>query len=436
MKPAIHIEGLSKLYRIGRRQSRDYRTLREAIVDAAAAPWRRLGELSRWGSDRPMRNANESLANTFWALQDVSFDVERGEVIGVIGRNGAGKSTLLRILSRITEPTRGRVELRGRVVSLLEIGTGFHFELTGRENIFLNGAILGMTRREMSRRFDEIVAFADIGDFLDTPVKRYSSGMHVRLAFAVACHLESEILIVDEVLAVGDQGFQKKCMGKLDEVGRSGRTVLFVSHNMAAVQNLCQKAAVLEQGRLTFLGSARTGIERYLDNNRTPGAGEVDLSAHPRRRAGCRRILRNLRLLDDQGRLSETFQCGHGIFFQLLVESDRADRNFHFGIIVEDGVGCRLFTVSTLLSNSGPAAVNGRQWVTCSIDQLPMAPGRYCASVWVSEFRERPLDVVDQAAWFDVIPADIYENCRPPNSEDGLFVMRSRWTVSDETKQR
>src|SRR3954452_12188805 len=229
---AIRVENLSKLYRIGARQE-PYRTLRDTLAGAATAPFRRVRSAFQ-------RNAATSeQSNDFWALKNVSFEVKRGEVIGIIGRNGAGKSTLLKILSRITEPTEGRLTLRGRVASLLEVGTGFHAELTGRENIFLNGAILGMSRQEVRRKFDEIVAFAEVERFLDTPVKRYSSGMYVRLAFAVAAHLEPEILIVDEVLAVGDAEFQKKCLGKIDDVAhRQGRTVLFVSHNMAAIQNL------------------------------------------------------------------------------------------------------------------------------------------------------------------------------------------------------
>src|SRR5256714_11108201 len=231
MQPAIRVDSLSKLYRVGARQH-GYKTLRETIVDTCTAPWRRIRQ-----SFVPRTEANETgvrlVGENFWALKDVSFEVQPGEVVGIIGRNGAGKSTLLKILSRITEPTSGRVELRGRVGSLLEVGTGFHPELTGRENIYMNGSILGMSRREIARKFDEIVAFAEVERFLDTSVKRYSSGMYVRLAFAVAAHLDPEILVVDEVLAVGDAEFQKKCLGKMDEVAHEkGRTVLFVSHNM------------------------------------------------------------------------------------------------------------------------------------------------------------------------------------------------------------
>lgn len=253
MKPIIRVENLSKQYAIGSKQE-PYATLRESLVNAARLPLNVI-------KGRSKGNGNSS----FWALKDVSFEVKPGEVVGIIGRNGAGKSTLLKILSRITEPTAGRIELYGRVGSLLEVGTGFHPELTGRENIFLNGAILGMRREEIAKKFDEIVDFAEIEDFLDTPVKRYSSGMYTRLAFAVAANLESEILIVDEVLAVGDAQFQKKCLGKMKSVSQNeGRTVLFVSHNMTAVQNLCAKAMFLQKGEVAQIGEVQTVVNNYL----------------------------------------------------------------------------------------------------------------------------------------------------------------------------
>ena len=241
MRPIIRIQGLGKRYRIGHRVA--YGNLRESITNSLTAPARALRSLRRRGRDRA-----EAEDGHFWALRDVSLDIMPGEVVGVIGRNGAGKSTLLKILSRITEPTVGRVDLYGRVGSLLEVGTGFHPELTGRENIYLSGAILGMRRAEIERKFDEIVAFAEVEKFIETPVKHYSSRMYVRLAFAVAAHLEPEILLVDEVLAVGDQAFQKKCLGKMGEVARGGRTVLFVSHNMASIESLCTMAAVVDGG--------------------------------------------------------------------------------------------------------------------------------------------------------------------------------------------
>jgi lipopolysaccharide transport system ATP-binding protein len=265
----IKVENLSKLYRIGVREA-GYRTFRETLVDAAKAPLQRLGNLLGSAS-----SLQPPTSNLLWALKDVSFEVKQGEVVGIIGRNGAGKSTLLKNLSTITEPTEGRVELRGRVGSLLEVGTGFHPELTGHENIYLYGAILGMNRWEITRKFDEIVAFAELEKFIDTPVKRYSSGMYMRLAFAVAAHLEPEILLVDEVLAVGDAAFQKKCLGKMGDVSREGRTVIFVSHNLNAVEVLCSCALLLDQGMVKNAGrDVRSIIQKYLfDTN-----GDQDIS--------------------------------------------------------------------------------------------------------------------------------------------------------------
>ena len=252
---AIQAKGLSKLYRIG--EVEKYPTIREALVRAASIPLRAIKSWSATGD-------NGNCAPTMWALRDLDFEVKQGEVVGIIGRNGAGKSTLLKVLSGITEPTEGYADIYGRVGSLLEVGTGFHMELTGRENIFMNGALLGMRRQEIKAKFDEIVAFAETEKFLDTPVKRYSSGMYMRLAFAVAAHLEPEILIVDEVLAVGDAAFQKKCLGKMGAVAKEGRTVLFVSHNMAAVESLCGLVIWLDEGRVVEEGSASHVVSRYL----------------------------------------------------------------------------------------------------------------------------------------------------------------------------
>ena len=325
MNPIIKVENLSKRYRIGAREAA-YGTLRESIVAAVRAPLRRLGR----SNGRP---ADE----TIWALRDVNLEVEPGEVVGIIGKNGAGKSTLLKILSRITEPTTGKVELYGRVGSLLEVGTGFNAELTGRENVYLNGAILGMKKAEIDRRFDEIVAFAELERFLDTPVKRYSSGMYMRLAFAVAAHLEPEILLVDEVLAVGDSAFQTKCLGKISEVARQGRTVLFVSHNMTAINQLCPRSVMLDDGRIAATGKTTEVMAHYLksgsggaeciwnDFHRAPGneniklhavrvntnglvTSEVDIDKEIKievefwnRRPGARKVCVNIYVLDSSG---------------------------------------------------------------------------------------------------------------------------------------
>jgi lipopolysaccharide transport system ATP-binding protein len=276
MAPAIKIENLSKRYRIGSKAGRGYQTLRESIMAGASAPFKRLAQLTGWDGRDTRPDGASGAAGEFWALRDVSFDVQQGDVVGIIGRNGAGKSTLLKILSRITDPTSGRAELRGRIGSLLEVGTGFHQELTGRENIYLNGSILGMSRHEIARRFDEIVAFSEIDEFLDTPVKRYSSGMYVRLAFAVAAHLEPEILVVDEVLAVGDHAFQKRCLGKMNEVGKSGRTVLFVSHNMTAVKALCRTGVLLRSGCVQEVGPVSSVVDCYMREGLDPDHGSFN----------------------------------------------------------------------------------------------------------------------------------------------------------------
>ena len=258
---AIRIDSLSKQYRIGGARREYYKTLRDTLADVAAAPARRV----RAAFNRTKTETESAEDNRFWALRDINLQVKRGEVVGIIGRNGAGKSTLLKILSRITEPTGGSIEIHGRVGSLLEVGTGFHPELTGSENIFLNGAILGMGRAEIERKFDEIVAFAEMEKFIETPVKHYSSGMYMRLAFAVAAHLEPEILVVDEVLAVGDMSFQKKCLNKMQDVGQQGRTVLFVSHNLAAITRLCERAVLLDSGQVLMDGPAHQVAGAYLN---------------------------------------------------------------------------------------------------------------------------------------------------------------------------
>jgi lipopolysaccharide transport system ATP-binding protein len=279
MSPVIRVEGLSKRYTIGARKegAAQYDTFREALIRKLKSPFRGLS----LSGPQPSTPDPQRISTDFWALKDVSFEIQQGEVVGIIGRNGAGKSTLLKILSRITEPTSGRIGIRGRLASLLEVGTGFHPELTGRENIFLNGVILGMTRLEVKKRFDEIVAFAEVEQFLDTPVKRYSSGMYVRLAFAVAAHLDPEILVVDEVLAVGDAQFQKKCLGKLDSISRaSGRTVLLVSHNMSTVSALCPRAILLKSGQLEATGDSASVINTYMASGpQSPGELVCDAAA-------------------------------------------------------------------------------------------------------------------------------------------------------------
>jgi lipopolysaccharide transport system ATP-binding protein len=308
------------------------------------------------------------------------------------------------------------------------VGTGFHHELTGRENIYLNGAILGMSRRQIARRFDDIVAFAEVGKFLDTPVKRYSSGMFVRLAFAVASHLEPEILVVDEVLAVGDAAFQKKSLGKMGEVSRSGRTVVFVSHNMATVLNLCEKVVVLERGRVAFHGACKKGVELYTTGGSILRGSEVDLTDHPRRRPGSQPILAKARLLNSAGQATDQFLCGEALFVELTVDPRCRFSRPHFAVGFDDSLGCRLFTLATYLSDSAPAPTD-RPRAICRLDQVPLTPGRYALTFNAGPREWVWTDMIDQALWFDVTAADFYGNGRVPNSDWGQFLVRSRWSA-------
>lgn len=326
---AIHVEGLGKQYRIGAARA-PYKTLRESLVQAFQSPFRRLRQ-----GFQPS-NAD----NTFWALRDVSFDVKRGEVVGIIGRNGAGKSTLLKILSRITGPTEGLADIYGRVGSLLEVGTGFHPELTGRENIYLNGAILGMKRAEIERKFDEIVDFAEVEKFIDTPVKRYSSGMYVRLAFAVAAHLEPDILMVDEVLSVGDAAFQKKCLGKMGDVAKEGRTVLFVSHNMTAISQLCSQCILLNQGEVINYASTEEVIHQYLNRISVTNPGDLETQVHSLRPDDVF-TLHLIKVFPGNSNNSQTEFLTHlPIVLEMVYEIKKPESNLRIGfdIISADGV--------------------------------------------------------------------------------------------------
>ncbi|MEQ9552988.1 MAG: polysaccharide ABC transporter ATP-binding protein [Coleofasciculus sp. G3-WIS-01] len=333
----IQVENLGKKYIIGHQQQERYTALRDVMANGAKSLGQRL--LKPWG-----KRISNPAYEEFWALKDVSFEVKQGDRIGIIGRNGAGKSTLLKILSRITEPTTGRIRIKGRVASLLEVGTGFHPELTGRENIYLNGAILGMSKAEIKRKFDEIVDFAGIEKFLDTPVKRYSSGMYVRLAFAVAAHLEPEILIVDEVLAVGDAQFQKKCLGKMEEVGQEGRTVLFVSHNMVAISTLCTNAILLNQGRKTFAGTPDEVCKNYLENAGSASAQwsssiVSDTSDNPTI------YLKSVQVKDRVGCVRADFTNIEPIIIEVVVNINKLFPRLKIGLELESEWGIKVFTI-------------------------------------------------------------------------------------------
>ena len=364
----------------------------------------------------------------FWALKDVNFEIKRGEVVGIIGRNGAGKSTLLKVLSRITEPTTGRVEIRGRVASLLEVGTGFHPELTGRENIFLNGAILGMTQAEIKRKFDEIVAFAEVEKFLDTPVKRYSSGMYVRLAFAVAAHLEPEILIVDEVLAVGDAEFQKKCLGKMKDVAGDGRTVLFVSHNMAAVQSLCTRCIRLQGGSVTSTGSPSETISLHLSDGSTGQLDDLRLSTLPRSGRGA---LKFFSISFRNGADVTVTSPKTGSFCRIVMELEgkRPRGRVRAGLVINDALGRPMIAFASETVSDEAVLVGPGDQLICKIDRLPLTEGRYGIAPFL-EVDGVIEDWIQDGLFFDVGGGSFFGTTRnAPNGWNGRAVLVDHtWT--------
>jgi len=366
---AIKVEGLSKKYHIGGKQER-YRTLRDTLTDAFVLPFRKVGRLLK-GHASGASDLHESI----WALKDVSFEVKQGEVIGIIGRNGAGKSTLLKILSRITEPTEGYVDIYGRVGSLLEVGTGFHSELTGRENIYLNGAILGMKRAEINKKFDEIVAFAEVEKFIDTPVKHYSTGMYLRLAFAVAAHLEPEILLVDEVLAVGDAAFQKKCLGKMGDVAKEGRTVLFVSHNMAAISTLCTRAFIVEKGHKVSEGDPNEQIEIYLHSVQE----RTNLNLNKPLKLGSNLTLQKFEFLPNP------IDSGGNLDFKIEIEGMKQDHINSIVILFYSCLGTRV-AILDLRNKSFPLKVSEIKPIIIKgkIKTLPLVEGEYKVGLYIN----------------------------------------------------
>ena len=386
MTPIVKVENLSKVYQIGTRTA-GYATLRESLTNVVRAPF-------------SMLRSNEKLED-IWALRDVSFTVAAGEVLGVIGQNGAGKSTLLKILSRITEPTTGRAELYGRAGSLLEVGTGFHPELTGRENIFLNGAILGMTRPEIQRKFDEIVAFAELERFLDTPVKRYSSGMYMRLAFSVAAHLDPEILVVDEVLAVGDAAFQKKCLGRMRDISSEGRTVLFVSHNMAAIRSLCSRGILLAKGEKMFEGSAGDCVDRYLADVTQNATNEVDLTSVRRPKvADVTLKINKVRLASPDGR--PLVRSGDPIDIEMFFSVAEPLDEVVLGVNVSSGDNVSILECRNSHSYGAiDELLPGEYSIQCRIAQNILSPGLYVLNVG-ARCASKPLDYVPQAMTFEI----------------------------------
>jgi len=417
---AIRAEGLSKRYKVGKQEK--YRTLRDTLTQCVTNPFKR----------KP--NGNSQGEDWIWAIKDLSFEIKHGDVVGIIGRNGAGKSTLLKVLSRITDPTKGRAEIFGRVGSLLEVGTGFHPELTGRENIFLNGAILGMQRVEILAKFDEIVAFSEIERFLDTPVKHYSTGMYVRLAFAIAAHLEPEILIVDEVLAVGDLAFQKKCIGKMNDVSRAGRTVLFVSHNMAAIENLCRHGIVLAGGKLVFDGQIKDASAYYFNSlapASNPDGHVFDLSNARDRISRVGKLLKKVELLTEHNRpVNEGVRIGDRLKVRIHFDLPSPTTRFNIGLGFNNAFGQRIFTAHSLFeAERSDEEQVGAQIFVCDIPSFTLTQGTYTARLWL-DIANTEADLIEDAMRVDVIESDFYGTGKVP--WNGSFVLPHRWYLEPE----
>ena len=423
---AIRVENVGKRYRIGAAAER-HDNFRDALVHAVTAPFQNLSRLRRLSS---FHAGDEQ--DVFWALRDISFEVKHGEVLGIIGRNGAGKSTLLKVLSRITEPTRGRVEVHGRVGCLLEVGTGFHPELTGRENVYLNGSILGMDKGYIDQQFDEIVEFAGVRKFIDTPVKRYSSGMYLRLAFSVAAHLEPEILIIDEVLAVGDAEFQKKCLGKMGEVAKEGRTVLFVSHNMAAVEALCSRALLLVNGGVDEIGDSRKLVARYIDAV-AGTTGRRDLQNHPGRLGGSQPLMREVSLASEGVADVSAIPMAQSLSIAVDFASETPFRPV-LGVVVKTSQGMPVLGTNNRVNPvTGPLSPVRTGRISCHFENLPLMPGTYSVDLYLGVPDEgvKDLDIVHDALAFEILAANVTGNGKLPPAGSGPVYWSGSFTLLD-----
>jgi lipopolysaccharide transport system ATP-binding protein len=426
---AIKVENINKIYRIGIKD-KTHDSFGGALFDFIKSPiknfktyrsYYKFGDIDLNSLDSEIHNNN-----IVWAVREVSFEVRKGEVIGLIGGNGAGKSTLLKILAKITDPTSGRAEVRGRVSSLLEVGTGFHQELTGRENVFLNGTILGMKKREVERKFDEIVDFSGIEKFIDTPVKRYSSGMKVRLAFAVAAFMEPEILLVDEVLAVGDAKFQVKCIGKMNEVSRQGRTIIFVSHNMAAIENLCERVILLDSGKVKLDTDSHSAISQYIQGlTHNSRAGDL---AHILRASNYLPIIQKVEFINEQDQPVTAVNSGASLKVLIHYNHTEVLKDPYFGLNFETLWGVKVIQIQTRLQKGHLPDLAPSGIIECKIPRLPLLPGTYFISAGCGS-QAKQLDFVERGCQLQVTEFDVFGTGRLPRPEKALIFVDADWEV-------
>jgi lipopolysaccharide transport system ATP-binding protein len=424
-KVVLKSEDISKMYRLGLVSTK---TLSHDLnrwfsrVRGKEDPYLKIGE----SNDRSKKGESEYV----WALKDINFEITQGESVGIVGRNGAGKSTLLKILSRVTQPTTGSLKVKGRIASLLEVGTGFHPELTGRENIFLNGAILGMRKKEITRKLDEIIDFSGVERYIDTPVKRYSSGMYVRLAFAVAAHLESEIMIVDEVLAVGDAEFQKKCLGKMGQVSSNeGRTVLFVSHNMAAVQSLCSKGMLMQFGQIKEFGNTNEVIRSYLKSGSVSDGSLIRDLTNAHRSAGRGNIIKKIWIENASGEIVNHLMMGESFSVKFYFESPDPIANLLVGFGIENELGYRVSSLNNEIAGTGAYSLLNSGTATLKIDDPNFIEGDYFISVSIVSNQNEWIDYIEQAYSFNIQEADVYGTGKLISSSQGIVYMKGNVLV-------
>jgi lipopolysaccharide transport system ATP-binding protein len=414
MQPVIKIDNVSKAYRLGQIGT-------GSLTDDLKIWWSKVRH-----QPHPLlrvdREDSRYSGETIWALKDVNLKVEQGEALGVIGRNGAGKSTLLKVLSRVTAPSSGEIKVKGHIASLLEVGTGFHPDLTGRENVYLNGAIMGMNTKEVQRKFDEIVDFADVEKFIDTPVKRYSSGMYVRLAFAVAAYLDPEILLIDEVLAVGDSEFQKKCLGKMGKVAKEGRTVLFVSHNMAAIETLCDQCALLQSGKLAKIGPTSEVVNEYL-------------LIHQADTKIFNGIIKQIVSVNESGIPAHALKAGQPIHLQIHLNTKSQEiKTPILRLGFNNAIGQRIFTVATDLSVSQLPPLRGEQVVECRIPSAALLPGQYTIRASIAKDFVEALETIENAGEVTIEATDFFGTGKLPTSGQGVVMVQSEWRLCEDAR--